>query len=142
MGSGKGAEHQAEEADADLGIPRVARWADCDLSAGLVRLPRDDRKLGLRDRRRAAAAALPHSSAVRGWIYFPIVATLRAASGPCWSSTSKASAPLRMGTFNSIALSYLDPGASPTTTKLVFFDTDPETLPPREVIASVATSRE
>jgi hypothetical protein len=46
MGSGKGAEHQAEEADADLGISSVARWADCDLSAGLVRLPRDDRKLG------------------------------------------------------------------------------------------------
>ena len=31
--------------------------------------------------------------------------------------------------------------AEPTTTKDVFFDTEPATLPPREVIASAAESR-
>ena len=35
------------------------------------------------------------------------------------------------GTFSAIALSYLLPGLSPTTTKPVFFDTEPLTLPPR-----------
>jgi hypothetical protein len=73
--------------------------------------------------------------------YLPTIATPSAASGPCSSSTSKASAPLSTGTFSSRALSYLDPGASPTTTKLVFFETELATLPPREVIASVAESR-
>ena len=52
-----------------------------------------------------------------------------------------ASAPLRIGTLSSTALSYFEPGESPTTTNEVFFDTEPATLPPREVIASAAVSR-
>ena len=64
-----------------------------------------------------------------------------AASGPSSRSTRKPSSS-RIGTFNDTALSYFDPGVSPTTTKLVFFDTLPVTLPPRAVIASVASSRE
>jgi hypothetical protein len=38
-------------------------------------------------------------------------------------------------------LSYFDPGESPATTNEVFLETEPETLPPREVIASAAESR-
>ena len=39
-------------------------------------------------------------------------------------------------------MSYLEPGASPATTNEVFFDTDPAALPPRAMIASLASSRE
>ena len=39
------------------------------------------------------------------------------------------------------ALSYFDPGASPTTTKSVFFDTEEAAFPPRARIASLAWSR-
>jgi hypothetical protein len=42
------------------------------------------------------------------------------------------------GTFNGTALSYFEPGLSPTTTKSVFFDTEPLTLPPATSTASVA----
>src|SRR6202034_1511668 len=38
------------------------------------------------------------------------------------------------------ARSYLDPGLAPATTKPVFFDTEPDTFPPRVVIASAAAS--
>ena len=53
----------------------------------------------------------------------------RAASGPSANNTLKPSSS-RTGTFRETALSYLEPGESPTTTKPVFFDTEPETLPP------------
>ena len=69
------------------------------------------------------------------------MATPAAASGPRSSRTSNASAPDRIGTFNSTALSYFDPGDSPTTTKDVFLETELATLPPRDVIASAAVSR-
>ena len=41
----------------------------------------------------------------------------------------------RRGTFDA-------PGASPTTTQYVFFDTEPGEVPPRATIASSASSRE
>ena len=68
-------------------------------------------------------------------------ATARAASGPSASSTFRPSSS-RIGTFSDTALSYFEPGESPTTTKPVFFDTEPLTLPPRSSISSVARSRE
>ena len=47
-----------------------------------------------------------------------------------------------MGTPSSVALVTLAlPGASPTTTAVVFFDTLPGALPPRDVMASSAPSR-
>lgn len=52
-----------------------------------------------------------------------------------WSSFS-------MGTPNSSALAALAPAFSPMTTQSVFLLTDPEALPPREIIASLAESRE
>ena len=61
--------------------------------------------------------------------------------GPGRAARRNASAPGRTGTSSCTALSYLEPGDSPTTTKEVFFDTEPATLPPREVIASAAESR-
>ena len=42
---------------------------------------------------------------------------------------------------SSRAFRSLEPAFSPTTTKLVFFDTEPEALPPRSSIFSVASSR-
>src|SRR5215217_1388169 len=63
MGSAEGSEHQAKEANADLGVPRIARILDRDLSAWLVCLLRDDRKLGLRHR--GAKAALRNLPAVK-----------------------------------------------------------------------------
>ena len=38
-------------------------------------------------------------------------------------------------------MSYFDPGASPATTNEVFFDTEPAALPPRTMMASLASSR-
>ena len=70
----------------------------------------------------------------------PIVATSRAASGPSASSTAKPSSS-RIGALTCTALSYLLPGSAPTTTKPVFFDTEPVTLPPRSWMAAVAWSR-
>ena len=69
-----------------------------------------------RDRRRSAQGRSPGSSCQLQ----PVVATVAAASGPWSSSTAKASAPDRIGTFSSTALSYFEPGESPTTTKEVF----------------------
>ena len=43
--------------------------------------------------------------------------------------------------FSSLALRSLEPAFSPTTTKLVFLDTEPETLPPSSSIFSDASSR-
>src|SRR4029450_10072987 len=137
MGSAEGTDHQAEEADANLGLARAARFCDRDLSSRLVRLLRHDGQLGFRHWRREAV--LRDISALGR--YSPTVATLPAASEPRSNKTSKASAPLSTGTFSSTALSYFDPGDSPTTTKLVFFDTEPATLPPRDVMASTAESR-
>jgi hypothetical protein len=54
VGSAEGSEHQAEEANANLGVPRTARRADRDLPARLVRLPRHDWELGLRHWREEA----------------------------------------------------------------------------------------
>ena len=68
-------------------------------------------------------------------------ATSRAASGPCSSRRTKPSSS-RIGTFAATALSYFEPGSSPTTTKAVFFDTDPAARPPRARIASLASSRD
>src|SRR4029453_1584488 len=137
MGSAEGTDHQAEEADADLGLARAARFFDGDLPSRLVRLLRHDGQLGLRHWGREAVLC-DISDLSR---YSPAVATLLAASGPCSSSTSKASAPLSTGTFSSMALSYFDPGESPTTTNLVFFDTEPATFPPRALMLSAAESR-
>src|SRR5699024_6419865 len=67
-------------------------------------------------------------------------ATAPAASAPCSSRTAKPSAS-RIGRFRLTALSYLDPGESPTTTKSVFLDTEEADLPPRDTIASVIESR-
>ena len=39
------------------------------------------------------------------------------------------------------AFSSFEPASSPATTYEVFFDTEPETLPPRDVISSVAAAR-
>src|SRR6476620_8495533 len=89
MGTGEGAEHQAEEADADLGFSGVAWWADGDLFAGLVRLPRDDRKLGLRDRRGAAAAALPHSPAVKAGSTPPLSRPCEPPRGPAGAAPQR-----------------------------------------------------
>src|SRR5215213_6312107 len=63
MGSAEGSEHQAKEANANLGVPRIARVLDRDLPAWLVCLLRDDRKLGLRHR--GAKAALRDLLAVK-----------------------------------------------------------------------------
>ncbi|CAM5708333.1 hypothetical protein SVIOM74S_02061 [Streptomyces violarus] len=57
-------------------------------------------------------------------------ATSAAASGPCSSRTPKPSS-FRTGTFSCIALSYFDPGLSPTTTNHAFFETEPVTFAPR-----------
>ena len=57
------------------------------------------------------------------------------------SSTAKPAAS-RIGRPSASALSALDPGFSPTTTKSVFFDTEPLTLPPASCTASVAPSRD
>jgi hypothetical protein len=47
-----------------------------------------------------------------------------------------------MGMASSLARESFDaPGASPTTTQYVFFDTDPGEVPPRATIASSAPSR-
>src|SRR4029453_17829446 len=72
---------------------------------------------------------------------FPAVsATWAAASGPSSSSTASPSAS-STGTPSCRALSYFDPGDSPTTTNDVFFDTELDTLPPRDWMAAVASSR-
>src|SRR5690606_9440789 len=68
-------------------------------------------------------------------------ATFIAASGP-WSSSTRKPSSSRTGIFNCTALSYFEPGASPTTTNAVFFDTEPAALPPRAMMASLASSRE
>src|SRR5207248_5564294 len=62
------------------------------------------------------------------------------ASGPPSSSRSNASSS-RIRTPRLSALSYFDPGESPTTTYEVFLLTEPPTLPPRDWTASVAESR-
>src|ERR1700684_1497785 len=62
----------------------------------------------------------------------------RAASGPWLSSTSRPVSS-STGTPRASARSYLDPGLAPATTKPVFFDTEPDTFPPRVVIASAAS---
>src|SRR5581483_9933731 len=67
-------------------------------------------------------------------------ATARAASGPSTSRT-RSPASSSTGTPSVSALSYLEPGLSPATTKLVFFDTEDVTLPPSPVTASLASSR-
>src|SRR5690606_21414879 len=71
----------------------------------------------------------------------PISATLRAASGPSCNSTVKPSSS-STGIFSCTALSYFDPGESPTTTNAVLFDTEPAARPPRAMMASFASSRE
>src|ERR1700683_622445 len=63
----------------------------------------------------------------------------RAASGP-WSSSTSRPVSSSTGTPSASARSYLDPGLAPATTKPVFFDTEPDTFPPRVVIASAASS--
>src|SRR5579875_105302 len=69
----------------------------------------------------------------------PDAARAAAAAGPSRSSTASPSSP-RTGTPSACALSSLEPGLSPATTKLVFFDTEPATFPPSSVIAWVASS--
>src|SRR6202012_2692711 len=64
----------------------------------------------------------------------------RTASGPSDNRVLKP-ASSRIVTPTSTALSYLEPGLSPATTKPVFFDTDPVTLPPAARTASAASSR-
>src|SRR6185437_5218314 len=71
----------------------------------------------------------------------PICATSRARSGPSFSSTRKPSSS-RIGTSSETALSYLDPGASPTTTNAVLAEIDPAALAPRSSSAAFASSRE
>src|SRR6185437_8171972 len=64
-----------------------------------------------------------------------------AGGGPSASRRTKP-ASSRIGTPSCSALSALVPAFSPTTTKSVFFDTEPEALPPRLRTASFASSRE
>src|SRR5699024_545581 len=78
--------------------------------------------------------------------YSSVVASSAAASdyaGPV-PVVSRVSNPasLRIVTLRSQALVSFDPALSPATTKSVFLDTEPEALPPREIIASFALSRE
>src|SRR5215468_3745335 len=63
-----------------------------------------------------------------------------AAAGPS-SRRRRSPASSRTGTPSVSALSYFDPGLSPATTKLVFFDTEDAVLPPSAVTASAAWSR-
>src|SRR3984957_15732882 len=63
----------------------------------------------------------------------------RAASGPSDRSTARPSSS-STGTPSDSALSSLDPAFDPATTKLVFFDTEPDTFPPSAWIASAASS--
>src|SRR4029079_3619786 len=88
------------------------------------------------DRRRDRAATVPTELT-----HHSVRAAARAASGPSARRTSKP-ASSRIGTPSDCAFSNLDPGLSPTTTKSVFFDTEPVTLPPRTLTASPAPSRE
>src|SRR5437763_17056343 len=64
-------------------------------------------------------------------------AASRADSAPRSSRTRKPSSS-RTGTPSCIALSYLLPGESPTTTNDVFLLTEPLILPPRSCTAAVA----
>ena len=83
---------------------------------------------------RRHSAARP--SAVRwlgGW------AAALAASGPSASSTRRPSSS-STGTPSEAALSSFEPGLSPATTKPVFFETEPETLPPSASMAAAASS--
>src|SRR5262249_46881958 len=69
-----------------------------------------------------------------------VSAAARAASGPA-SRRVRSPGSSSLGTPSATALSYLEPGLSPATTKSVFFDTEDATLPPRPVTASLASSR-
>jgi len=58
------------------------------------------------------------------------------------ASSSSKSAASTIGVPSASAFFVFDaPGASPTTTAYVFFETDPGDLPPRTTIASSASSR-
>src|SRR5262245_44140380 len=65
-----------------------------------------------------------------GGASYPAEAASPAAAGPSESSTRRP-ASSRTGTPSDAALSSFEPGLSPATTKLVFFDTEPDTFPPR-----------
>src|SRR5690606_40555399 len=66
-------------------------------------------------------------------------ATFIAASGP-WSSSTRKPSSSRTGIFNCTALSYFEPGASPTTTNPAVLDTGPAPWPTRALTASFGPS--
>ena len=70
----------------------------------------------------------------------PFVRPQETVRGPPSRSATKPSSS-RIVSPSSRALVSLEPALSPTTTKLVFFETLPEALPPRETMASLALSR-
>src|SRR5260221_14253465 len=77
--------------------------------------------------------------AIRTGPCYPDEAASAAAAGPSTSSTARP-ASSRTGTPSEAALSSLEPGLSPATTKLVFLDTEPDTFPPLASMASAASS--
>src|SRR6185312_13055053 len=58
-----------------------------------------------------------------------------------FSSIARRAASSSVLTPSCTALSSFDPASSPATTKLVFFETEPETLPPAASMRSLASSR-